>query len=83
MKRVDKEKERSREALADWKEVLNSVCELSEIEDEEKMKYIFDILYVLIKFVIDLLENGMEFPEERIKEMFGMNGPKACEAYFS
>ena len=83
MGKLDKEKERNREALDDWKEVLNSVYELSEIEDEEKMKYIFDILYVLIKFVIDLIENGMEFPEERIKEMFGMTGPKACEAYFS
>jgi hypothetical protein len=83
MGREKKEKEKSRESLADWKEVLNSVYELSEIENEEKLKYIFDILYVLIKFVIDLIENGMEFPEERIKEMFGMNGPKACEAYFS
>jgi len=82
MRRIDKEEE-THEALADWKEVLDSVYELSEIEDEEKMKYIFDILYVLIKFVIDLIENGMEFPEEKIKEMFGMNGPKACEAYFS
>jgi len=83
MGRKDKEKERRREALDDWKEVLNSVYELSEVEDEEKTKYIFEILYVLIKFVIDLIENGMEVPEERLKEMFGMNGPKACEAYFS
>ena len=83
MGRENKEKERSREALDDWREVLNSVYALSENEDEEKTKYIFEILYVLIKFVIDLIENGMEFPEDRIKEMFGMNGPKACEAYFS
>ena len=83
MEREDREKERSQEALDDWREVLNSVYELSEIEDEEKTKYIFDILYVLIKFVIDLIENGMDFPEDKIKEMFGMNGPKACEAYFS
>ena len=83
MGRLNKEKERDREALADWKEVLNSVYELSEIEDDEKTKYIFDILYVLIKFVIDLLENGMEFPEDKLKQMFGMSGPKACEVYFS
>ena len=83
MGREDREKERNQEALDDWKEVLNSVYELSKIEDEEKTKYIFDILYVLIKFVIDLIENGMEFPEDKLKDMFGMNGPKACEAYFS
>lgn len=83
MGREKREKERSQQVLDDWKEVLNSVYELSEIENEEKTKYIFDILYVLIKFVIELIENGMDFPEDKLKEMLSMNGPKACEAYFS
>ena len=57
--------------LEDWKEVLESVEKLGENEDNEKIQYIFNILYALIKFVIELMEEGLDIPNKVLKKLSG------------
>ena len=80
-------KQESKESLVgpldDWKAILDSIGILGEMEEEEKTKYIFNILFIVVKFIIELMEEGMNFPVEKLKEIFTMKEPDGYQAYFS
>lgn len=56
-------------ALEDWRLVLDSLEKLEENEEKEKPKYVFGILYTLVKFVIELMENGLDIPNKLIEKL--------------